>query len=127
MRVMAPELAELKEKIGDDQVKMQQEQMKLYQQVGVNPLSGCVPMLLQMPILMSVFFLFPNLIELRQQNFLWSNDLSTFDSVLTLPFNIPMYGSHVSLFALLMTASSLTVMTSGSDSKRLFSKPIMFV
>ena len=107
MRVLQPELNELKKKVGDDSAKMQQEQMKLYNQVGVSPLSGCVPVLATMPILMSVFFLFPNLIELRQQHFLWANDLSTFDSVLTLPFKIPMYGSHVSLFALLMTASSL--------------------
>jgi YidC/Oxa1 family membrane protein insertase len=108
MRVLQPELNALREKIGeDDPTKMQQEQMKLYQQVGVNPLSGCIPQLLTLPILMSVFFLFPNLIELRQQNFLWSNDLSSFDSVLNLPFAIPFYGQHVSLFALLMTASSI--------------------
>jgi YidC/Oxa1 family membrane protein insertase len=108
MRVLQPELNALREKIGDDDpTKMQQEQMKLYQQVGVNPLSGCIPQLLTLPILMSVFFLFPNLIELRQQNFLWSNDLSSFDSILNLPFAIPFYGSHVSLFALLMTASSI--------------------
>lgn len=108
MRVLQPELNALREKIGeDDPSKMQQEQMKLYQQVGVNPLSGCIPQLLTLPILMSVFFLFPNLIELRQQNFLWSRDLSSFDSILTLPFAIPFYGQHVSLFALLMTASSI--------------------
>ncbi len=107
MRVMAPELAELKEKVGDDQVKMQQEQMKLYQQVGVNPLSGCIPMLLQMPILMSVFFLFPNMIMFRQKNFLWASDLSTYDYPISWATNLPIVGNHISLFVVLMTLSSL--------------------
>ena len=107
MRVMAPELAELKAKVGDDQVKMQQEQMKLYQQVGVNPLSGCIPMLLQMPILMSVFFLFPNMVMFRQKNFLWANDLSTYDYPISWATNLPVVGNHISLFVVLMTISSL--------------------
>ena len=107
MKVMKPELDELKEKYGDDQAKFQQEQMKLFGQVGVNPLSGCVPMLLQMPILLAMFYFFPVSIELRQQSFLWAHDLSTYDSVLNLPFTIPFYGSHVSLFTLLMTASTI--------------------
>lgn len=108
MRVMQPELAALKEKIGDDDpAKMQQEQMKLYQQVGINPLSGCIPQLLTLPILMSVFFLFPNLIDLRQQPFLWSNDLSTYDDLIKFGFKVPLLGNHISLFTLLMTASSL--------------------
>jgi len=107
MRVLAPELAELKEKNGDDMAKQQQDQMKLYQQVGVSPLSGCVPVLATMPILFSLFFLFPNLIELRQESFLWAKDLSTYDSFIKLPFTLPFYGSHVSLFTLMMTASSI--------------------
>jgi YidC/Oxa1 family membrane protein insertase len=107
MRIMAPELAEIREKVGDDQVKMQQEQMKLYQQVGVNPLSGCIPMLLQMPILMSVFFLFPNMIMFRQKNFLWANDLSTYDYPISWASNLPIIGNHISLFVVLMTLSSL--------------------
>lgn len=107
MRVLAPELAELKEKNPDDMAKQQQDQMKLYQQVGVSPLSGCVPVLATMPILFSLFFLFPNLIELRQQSFLWANDLSTYDSFIKLPVNIPFYGNHVSLFTVLMTISSI--------------------
>lgn len=107
MKVMKPELDELKEKVGGDQQKFQQEQMKLYQQVGVNPLSGCIPMLLQMPILFAMFYFFPNSIELRQESFLWADDLSTYDSILTLPFTIPLYGNHVSLFVLLMTASTI--------------------
>lgn len=107
MRLLKPELDELKEKVGGDQQKMQQEQLKLYQQVGVNPLSGCIPMLLQMPILLSMFYLFPNMIELRQQPFLWAEDLSTYDSIAHLPFTIPFYGNHVSLFTLLMTITTL--------------------
>jgi YidC/Oxa1 family membrane protein insertase len=107
MKLLQPELNAIKEKVGDDAAKMQQEQMKLYGQVGVSPMSGCVPVLATMPILMSVFFLFPNLIEIRQQPFLWANDLSTFDSIIKLPFKIPFYGSHVSIFCLLMTLSSL--------------------
>lgn len=106
-RILAPEISKIKEKIGDDAAKVQQETMKLYQEVGVNPLSGCIPVLATMPILMAVFLLFPNLINLRQQSFLWANDLSTFDSIINLPFSIPFYGSHVSLFCLLMTISQL--------------------
>lgn len=107
MKVLQPELEAIKAKVGDDPAKMQQEQMKLYGQVGVSPMSGCIPVLATMPILMSVFFLFPNLFELRQQPFLWANDLSTFDSIIKLPFKIPFYGTHVSLFCLLMTVSQL--------------------
>ena len=107
MKVMKPELDELKEQTGGDQQKFQQEQMKLYQQVGVNPLSGCIPMVLQMPILFAMFYFFPGSIELRQESFLWADDLSTYDSIYTLPFSIPIYGDHVSLFVLLMTASTI--------------------
>jgi YidC/Oxa1 family membrane protein insertase len=107
MKVLKPELDEIKEKLGGDQQKFQQEQMKLYQQVGVNPLSGCMPMLLQMPILYAMFSFFPSSIELRQQPFLWADDLSTYDSIMTLPFDIPIYGSHVSLFVILMTISTI--------------------
>ncbi|GAB3521809.1 membrane protein insertase YidC [Emticicia fontis] len=107
MRILAPELNEIRAKVGDDQVKMQQEQMKLYQQVGVNPLSGCLPMLLQMPILMSVFFLFPNMIMFRQKNFLWASDLSTYDYPISWATNLPIVGNHISLFVVLMTLSSL--------------------
>lgn len=115
MRVMKPELDALKEKLGDDMQKVQQEQMKLYQQVGINPLSGCIPLLFQMPILFSLFFFFPNAVELRGQSFLWAHDLSTYDSILDLPFAIPFYGSHVSLFTLLMTLSTLATIWSNSQ------------
>lgn len=107
MRVIKPEIDELKEKYGDDQTKMQQEQMKLFSQLGVSPISGCLPMVLQMPFLLAMFFFFPNSIELRQESFLWAHDLSTYDSVLNLPFTIPFYGSHVSMFTLLMTLSQI--------------------
>ncbi|MBA4301135.1 YidC/Oxa1 family membrane protein insertase [Algoriphagus alkaliphilus] len=107
MRVIKPEIDELKAKYGDDATKMQQEQMKLFSQLGVSPISGCLPLLLQMPFLFAMFFFFPNAVELRQESFLWANDLSTFDEFIKLPFTIPFYGSHVSLFTLLMTVSQI--------------------
>lgn len=107
MKLLKPEQDLLKEKFGDDMAKIQQEQMKLYQQAGVNPFSGCIPLLLQMPILFAMFYFFPESIELRQASFLWAEDLSTYDSIVNLPFTIPFYGSHVSLFVLLMTASTM--------------------
>jgi YidC/Oxa1 family membrane protein insertase len=109
MKVLKPELDEIKEKHGSDMAKAQSEQMKLYQQVGVNPISGCIPMLFQMPILLSMFYFFPQSIELRGESFLWATDLSSYDSILTLPFEIPFYGSHVSLFVLLMTISTIMI------------------
>lgn len=107
MRVLKPELDELRAKYGDNQQQMGMEQMKLYRTAGVNPLGGCLPMLLQMPFLLSVYYFIPTAIQLRQSHFLWSNDLSTYDSILNLGFSIPFYGDHVSLFTLMMTASSL--------------------
>ena len=115
MRVMKPELDELKAKHDGDMKKAQQEQMQLYQKVGINPLSGCIPMLLQMPILFALFFFFPNAVELRQESFLWAHDLSTYDSFIDLPFEIPFYGDHVSLFTLLMTASTILITVSNSQ------------
>ncbi|MGA1330516.1 MAG: membrane protein insertase YidC [Bacteroidia bacterium] len=107
MKVLKPEIDELKTKYEKDPTRMQSEQMKLFQKAGVNPLGGCLPMLLQLPILIALFNFFPASIELRQQAFLWADDLSTYDSILDLPFSIPFYGAHVSLFTLLMTASTL--------------------
>ncbi|MGB4972896.1 MAG: membrane protein insertase YidC [Cyclobacteriaceae bacterium] len=107
MKLLKPEQDLLKEKFGDDMTKIQQEQMKLYQQAGVNPFSGCIPLVLQMPILFALFYFFPVSIELRQSSFLWAEDLSTYDSIINLPFTIPFYGAHVSLFVLLMTASTM--------------------
>ncbi|MBK5279432.1 MAG: membrane protein insertase YidC [Bacteroidia bacterium] len=107
MKLLKPELDLIKEKNGDNMTQNQQDQMKLYQQAGVNPFSGCIPLLLQMPILFAMFWFFPMAIQLRQQPFLWAEDLSTYDSIASLPFTIPFYGDHVSLFVLLMTASTL--------------------
>ncbi len=107
MRLLKPELDLIKEKNGDNMTQTQQDQMKLYQQAGVNPFSGCIPLILQMPILFAMFYFFPVSVELRQQPFLWADDLSTYDSIMNLPFTIPFYGDHVSLFVLLMTASTL--------------------
>lgn len=101
MKILKPQLDKLRVKFGDDQQKYSQEQMKLTSEYGVNQFGGCLPMLLQMPILFAMFNFFPSSIELRHQPFLWAHDLSTFDSILNLPFNIPLYGNHVSLFALL--------------------------
>ncbi|MGI9543965.1 MAG: membrane protein insertase YidC [Cyclobacteriaceae bacterium] len=107
MKVLKPELDAIKAKHEGDMQKAQADQMALYRKAGVNPLSGCIPMLLQMPILFAMFNFFPNSIELRQEGFLWAHDLSTYDSILSLPFEVPFYGDHVSLFTLLMAGSTL--------------------
>lgn len=109
MRVLKPEIEAINAKYPkpDDAMKKQQAIMDLYKKAGASPTSGCLPMLLQFPILIAIFRFFPSSIELRQQSFLWADDLSTYDSILDLPFNIPFYGDHVSLFTLLMTASTL--------------------
>ena len=101
MKVLRPEITELGEKFKKDPMKKQQETMKLYNKAGVNPMAGCIPALLQMPVFYALFQLFPSLVSLRQKGFLWADDLSTFDSVLKLPFYIPFYGNHVSLFPIL--------------------------
>lgn len=107
MKVLAPEVAEINAKFVDDPMKKQQEMMGLYKKAGVNPLGGCIPGLLQLPILIAMFRFFPSSIELRQQAFLWAHDLSTYDSIYNFSFSIPFYGNHVSLFTLLMTISTL--------------------
>ena len=109
MRTLKPQIDEINEKYPnkDDAMKKQQEQMALYKKAGVSPAGGCLPMLLQMPILIAMYRFFPASIELRQESFLWANDLSSYDSILELPFTIPFYGDHVSLFTLLMAATLL--------------------
>ena len=109
MRVLKPEIDEISAKYPDekDNMKKQQAVMELYKKAGASPTSGCLPMLLQLPILWAIFRFFPSSIELRQQPFLWADDLSTYDSVLDLGFNIPFYGDHVSLFTLLMTITTI--------------------
>ncbi len=118
MRVLKPFVDEINKKYPkkEDAMKKQQAQMALYKQAGVSPLSGCLPMLLQMPILFAMFRFFPTSIELRQQSFLWAHDLSTYDSIMQLPFTIPMYGDHVSLFTILMTVSTIVTMKLNSPS-----------
>jgi YidC/Oxa1 family membrane protein insertase len=111
MRTLKPEIDAINEKIPKEKsMERQQATMALYKKAGVSPLGGCLPVVLQMPILISMFRFFPTSIELRQQSFLWAHDLSTYDSILNLPFTIPMYGDHVSLFTLLMTASTILTM-----------------
>ena len=138
MQVLKPMVEELGKKFPkkEDAMKKQQATMDLYKRAGVNPMGGCLPMLLQMPILFAMFRFFPVSIELRQEHFLWATDLSTYDSILTLPFAIPMYGSHVSLFTLLMTASTLLTMkmtgsSPGSDQPgmkmMMYMMPVMFM
>jgi YidC/Oxa1 family membrane protein insertase len=106
MKVLKPEIDALKEKYGDDQQKISAEQMKIYQQAGVSPFGGCLPMLLQLPILMSMYYFFPNSIELRQQPFLWATDLSSYDAIYT--FKEAIFGlTHISLFTVLMTITSI--------------------
>jgi len=110
MRVLKPEIDELKVKYEKEPQKQQSEQMKLFQKAGVNPLGGCLPLLLQLPILIALFNFFPASIELRQQSFLWADDLSTYDSIWTfgyVPLINTIYGDHVSLFTILMTISTL--------------------
>lgn len=104
MRVIKPEMDALNEKYPkqEDAMKKQQEMMNLYKKAGINPMGGCIPMLIQLPLLWALFRFFPVSIELREQPFLWADDLSSYDSVLNLPFTIPFYGDHVSLFCLLM-------------------------
>jgi YidC/Oxa1 family membrane protein insertase len=138
MQVLKPMVEELGKKFPkkEDAMKKQQATMDLYKRAGVNPMGGCLPMLLQMPILFAMFRFFPVSIELRQEHFLWATDLSTYDSILNLPFTIPMYGSHVSLFTLLMTASTLLTMkmtgsSPGSDQPgmklMMYMMPVMFM
>ncbi|RFZ95016.1 membrane protein insertase YidC [Mucilaginibacter conchicola] len=108
MRVIKPEMDEIKAKVGEDNpTLLQQEYLKLYKKAGVNPLGGCLPLLLQMPIVIAFFRFFPSLFELRGQNFLWMHDLSTYDDVIKFSTNIPIIGNHISAMCLLMTISTL--------------------
>lgn len=111
MRVLKPQVDEINKKYPKDKaMERQKATMALYKRAGVNPMGGCLPMLLQMPILIALFWFFPGAIELRQKSFLWATDLASYDSIATLPFTIPFYGNHVSLFCLLMTATNIIYM-----------------
>ena len=143
MRVLKPEIDEINARYPkpEDAMKKQQATMAMYRSAGANPMSGCLPVLLQMPILIAMFRFFPSAYELRQQPFLWADDLSTYDSVLNFGFNIPFYGDHVSLFCLLMTAATLIytwlnnkMMTMGGNNDQMkmmrifmYFMPIMFL
>ncbi len=101
MKVLKPEITEINEKHKDNAMKRQQDTMKLYNKAGVSPLSGCVPALLQLPVFYALFMFFPTSFSLRQKSFLWADDLSSYDTVAQLPFAIPFYGDHISLFPIL--------------------------
>ncbi|MBS9768083.1 MAG: membrane protein insertase YidC, partial [Flavobacteriaceae bacterium] len=108
MRVLKPQIEEINNRIPKDKaMERQQATMELYRKAGVNPMGGCIPMVVQMPILFAMFYFFPVAIQLRHKPFLWANDLSSYDNILDLPFNIPFYGDHVSLFCLLMAVTNL--------------------
>ncbi|MEG1021259.1 MAG: membrane protein insertase YidC [Myroides sp.] len=110
MKLIRPEVNELNEKYAKDPMKKQQETMKLYNKAGVNPMAGCIPMLIQLPVFYALFSFFPSAFDLRQKAFLWADDLSSYDSVFTLPFSIPFYGSHVSLFPILAALATFFYM-----------------
>lgn len=139
MRALKPMIDEIGKKFPkkEDAMKKQQATMEFYKKAGVSPMGGCLPMMLQMPILFAMFRFFPTSIELRQQSFLWAKDLSTYDSIFDLPFTIPMYGDHVSLFTLLMTVSTIisTKITNPSGGQEqmpgmksmMYMMPVMFM
>jgi YidC/Oxa1 family membrane protein insertase len=117
MKVLRPEITEIGEKFSKDPMKKQQETMKLYNKAGVNPMAGCVPALIQIPFMYASFQFFPSAIELRQKGFLWADDLSSFDEIYKLPFHIPVYGDHISLFPILASIAIFfyMIMTSGDQ------------
>ena len=115
--MLKPEVDEINAKYKDDAVKRQQEVMALYGKAGANPMAGCLPALLQLPVFYALFSFFPVAFALRQKSFLWADDLSSYDSVLSLPFSIPFYGDHVSLFPILASIAIFiyTMMTAGQQ------------
>lgn len=118
MKVLKPEIEEITKKYKNDALKKQQETMSLYGKAGVNPMSGCIPALIQLPIFYALFSFFPVAFELRQKSFLWADDLSSYDSIFELPFSIPFYGDHISLFPILASIAIFvyTLMTTGQQS-----------
>lgn len=111
MKVLKPEITEINERLKDNAMKKQQETMKLYNKAGVSPMSGCVPALMQLPIFYALFMFFPTSFALRQKSFLWAEDLSSYDTIFNLPFSIPFYGDHVSLFPILASIAIFFYMT----------------
>jgi len=125
MKVLKPEVDALKEKFKDDQQAFGMEQMKLWRSAGVNPLGGCLPALLQIPIFMSLYYFFQSNIDLRGKNFLWADDLAQYDSILQLPFDVPFYGDHVSLFTITATLTSLLISVYSMSNMQDNSNPVM--
>ena len=132
MKALRPQLNEINEKYPADKIReRQQATMELYRQAGVSPMSGCLPMLFQFPVLMAMFWFFPTAIELRGKSFLWADDLSTYDAVVNFGFNIPLFGDHLSLFCLLMTFANIgytyvTMQSQATDPNMKFMKYIMY-
>ena len=125
MKALKPEIDRLKEKHGDDKQAFSMDQMKLWKSAGVSPLGGCLPALLQIPIFMSLYYFFQSNISLRGENFLWAKDLAAYDSIATLPFSIPFYGDHVSLFTITATITSLIISIYSMSSMQDNSNPVM--
>jgi len=125
MRVLKPDIEELKKKFGTDQQAMSMEQMKLFRQAGVNPLGGCIPALLQIPIFFALYSFFNANIDLRGVNFLWAQDLSAYDSIATIPFSIPFYGDHVSLFTITATITSFLISVYNMQTTPTQDNPVM--
>lgn len=117
MKVLRPEINELNEKYKDNAMKRQQETMKLYNKAGANPMSGCLPSLMQIPVFYALFHFFPSAFDLRQKSFLWAEDLSSYDTIAELPFHIPLYGDHISLFPILASIAIFfyMMMTTGQN------------
>ncbi len=125
MAALKPQIEALKKKIGDDSQAQQVETMKLYRETGVNPLGGCLPMVIQMPIWIALYRFFPASIEFRQESFLWATDLASFDVITWLPFNIPFYGAHISLFTILWAVSTVAYSYYNSKHMDMSANPAM--
>ena len=125
MKALKPEIDRLKEKHGDDKQAFSMDQMKLWKSAGVSPLGGCLPALLQIPIFMSLYYFFQSNISLRGESFLWAKDLAAYDSIATLPFSIPFYGDHVSLFTITATLTSLIISIYSMSTMQDNSNPVM--
>lgn len=125
MKALKPEIDRLKEKHGDDKQAFSMDQMKLWKSAGVSPLGGCLPALLQIPIFMSLYYFFQSNISLRGESFLWAKDLAAYDSIASLPFSIPFYGDHVSLFTITATVTSLIISIYSMSSMQDNSNPVM--
>jgi len=125
MKALKPEIDKLKDKHGEDKQAFSMDQMKLWKSAGVSPLGGCLPALLQIPIFMSLYYFFQGNISLRGENFLWAKDLAAYDSIYNMPFSIPFYGDHISLFTITATLTSLLISIYSMSSMQDNSNPVM--